>query len=698
MNNNPFRLNSLRGRYFSVAAALLIFVVFSTWFLHKEVNDVRHLSTMNIGMRYQLLVKSGNIRNQIWQVRDGLIIFLLEPVKTQPFTDISASINMALSLSHALASHSQVSSSELRAIVNAIPELIVELDNDINDLFKVRNRVAYQIDDKINPLLKDIWKHLLAFDQQIEASAMNDLKSLSNIAENQTRVLWVMAGVSCLFVIIGFFSLERSVLRPIAKVTQALISGIDNVSIQLPRPRTKEARNLIDAFLHMRDQVQSRQLALEYQALHDGLTGLPNRMLLWDRLENALNLSKRSGKALTMMMMDLDRFKEVNDTLGHHVGDNLLKQVAVRLLDTLRQADTIARLGGDEFAILLADTDQNQATQIAMKIINILEEQFQIDNMHFYVGASIGIASYPDHATDTQNLIKRADVAMYIAKRQKRGYAVYDLQQDENSIGRLALINDLREAIKNNQLILYFQPKYLLRLNEVQGAEVLLRWQHPMLGDIPPEQIIQIAEQNGLISVLSHWVLDKALQQLSLWLDKGLNINLAINLSMYNLQDIEFVTHLKEALVRYHVSADYLTFEITENAMMHNPTRTIEILSLLDAMGVNLAVDDFGTGFSSLAYLKKLPVNELKVDKSFVLDMVNDENDAVIVHSTIELAHNLGLKVTAEGVASTQCWTILKNWGCDFAQGHFLCPPVSQLEFEKLFLARKMVEYRKDVG
>jgi len=698
MNNNRFRLNSLRGRYFAVAVVLLVFVVFSTWFLHKEVNDVRHLSTINIGVRYQLLVKSGNIRNQIWQVRNGLSTFLLEPSNTQLPVVIPRSINTALSLSNALASHSRVTSSELRNIVNVIPASIIKLETEINELINTRSRAAYQFDNKINPLLKDIWERLFAFDQQIEASAMNDLKSLSRISENQTRVLWGMAGVSCLFIILGFFSLERSVLRPIAKVTQALISGIDNANIQLPLPRTKEARNLVDAFLHMRDQVQSRQLALEYQGLHDGLTGLPNRMLLWDRLENALNLSKRSGKALTMMMMDLDRFKEVNDTLGHHVGDSLLKQVAARLLDTLRQADTVARLGGDEFAILLADTDQAQAAQIAMKIINILEEQFQIDNMHFYVGASIGIASYPEHATDAQDLVKRADVAMYIAKRQKRGYAAYDSQQDENSVGRLALINDLREAIKKNQLVLYFQPKYLLKLNEIQGAEVLLRWQHPVLGEIPPEKIIQIAEQNGLINGLSHWVLEKALQQLSLWLAKGLSVNLAINLSMYNLQDIVFVTHLKEALARYHVDANYLTFEITENAIMHNPARTIEILSLLDAMDVNLAVDDFGTGFSSLAYLKKLPVNELKVDKSFVLDMVNDENDAVIVHSTIELAHNLGLKVIAEGVASSECWTILNSWGCDFAQGYFLCPPVPQQEFEQLVLAGKVVEYRKDVG
>ncbi len=698
MNNNRLRLDSLRGRYFAVAAALLVFVIFSTWFLHKEVSDVRYLSTVNIGVRYQLLVKSGNIRDQIWQVRNGLNAFLLKPSNTPLPTVIPRAMNTALSLSNALASHSRVTSSELRNIVNAIPRFIVELEREINDLINPRRRISYQFDNKINPLLKEIWEHLLAFDQQIEASAMNDLESLSRISENQTRVLWGMAGFSCLFIIMGVFSLERSVLRPIAKVTEALISGIDNTNIQLPIPRTKEARNLVDAFLHMRDQVQSRQLALEYQALHDGLTGLPNRMLLWDRLENALNLSKRSGKALTIMMMDLDRFKEVNDTLGHHVGDSLLKQVAARLLDSLRQADTVARLGGDEFAILLADTDQAQAMQIAMKIITILEEQFQVDNVHFYVGASIGIASYPDHATEAQNLVKNADVAMYIAKRQKRGYAVYDAQQDENSVGRLALTNDLREAIKNHQLVLYFQPKYLLKLNEIQGAEVLLRWQHPVFGEIPPEQIIQIAEKNGLTNVLFYWVLDNALQQLSLWLAKGISINLAINLSMCNLQDVVFVTRLKEALARYHVNANCLTFEITENSIMHNPARTIEVLSLLSTMDVNLAVDGFGTGFSSLAYLKKFPVNELNIDKSFILDMVNDENDSIIVHSIITLAHNLGLKVIAEGVASAECWTILNSWGCDFAQGCFLCPPVSQQELEQLVLAGKVVEYRKDVG
>lgn len=540
------------------------------------------------------------------------------------------------------------------------------------------------IKDRIEPRVENISHLLDLLDADIENSAKLDLKALTSVTALQSNILFLIAGFGLAFLGLSVISMQRLIFKPIETVARALkAEAFGKEGIVLPTVRSKETQNLIDAFAEMRKQVHMRQSELVHQALHDGLTNLPNRTLLYDRVDHAIHLARREHKHFCLLMMDLDRFKEVNDTLGHHVGDNLLVEVGRRLFKTLREIDTVARLGGDEFAILLPHTDVDQARAASKKILAALGEVFSIDELNLYVYASIGIADYPEHGTDVATLLQRADVAMYVAKRNKLGVAVYDKKDDDYSVGRLSLMSDLRQAIEKDLLALHYQPKFDMYTGKVIGAEALLRWDHPTYGSIPPDQIVVLSEQTGLIDSLSNWVLAKAIQQCSRWRAQGLDFSIAVNLSVYNLKDSGLVAYIEDQLKTHSLPHDSLMLEITESAMMANPLKAVETLSRLDAMGVRLAIDDFGTGFSSLAYLKQLPVNELKIDKSFVMDLANDESDEMIVRSTIELAHNMGLNVVAEGVECSATYRKLQQFGCDMAQGYFLSPPLKSSHLEK---------------
>ncbi|GAB4510824.1 MAG: hypothetical protein Tsb0026_13200 [Sulfuricaulis sp.] len=421
---------------------------------------------------------------------------------------------------------------------------------------------------------------------------------------------------------------------------------------------------------------KAQEAVIEHQALHDMLTGLPNRALLRDRLQHAIRVATRQNTYLSLLVMDLDRFKDINDTLGHHVGDLVLQQVGTRLQQILRPSDTVARLGGDEFAILLPVTDSTYANHVAQKIILALKKVFELGHHSLYVGGSLGIAVYPEHGQDAETLIQHADVAMYLAKRSNSGCSFYDARQDRYSVTRLALEKDLHDAIDNNALELYYQPLLCLRTKRIIGVEALLRWKHPQRGMIPPDEMIPIAEQTGLIKPLTMWVLNTAMHQCEIWRQQGFHVKVAVNLSVWNLQDPTLVDALKAIFATWNIPPSCLELEITESAMMADPDHALEVLTELNNMGINLAVDDFGTGFSSLAYLKKLPVHSLKIDKSFVIGMAREENDIMIVRSTIELAHNLGLKVVAEGVESQEILELLGRQGCDVAQGYHLGRPM----------------------
>jgi diguanylate cyclase (GGDEF)-like protein/PAS domain S-box-containing protein len=437
--------------------------------------------------------------------------------------------------------------------------------------------------------------------------------------------------------------------------------------------------------LHDISEQRAQKDALEYQTLHDPLTGLPNRMLFNDRLRQAIAIGHREREPLVLLIMDMDRFKEVNDTLGHHFGDLLLQQVALRLAATLRHSDTVARLGGDEFAVLPASgTDLNGGCQAAKKILQALEHPFVVEGRNVDVGASIGIALCPDHGEEADTLMRHADVAMYVAKRTKRGYAVYAPQHDEHTAAHLALIGELRQAIGHDELVLHYQPAVALKSGRTSAVEALVRWQHPKQGLIPPDQFIPAAEETELVQPLSRWVLNRGLRQLRTWADSGLDVELAVNLSGWNLRDPDFPEITASLLETWRVEPEKLRLEITESGIMA-PSAMVETITRLSALGVGLSIDDFGTGYSSLARLKKLPVNEIKIDKSFIIGMMADSASVSIVRSVIELGHNMGLQVVAEGVENRETWDKLISLGCDLAQGHYLCPPMPAADLTRWF-------------
>ncbi len=434
-----------------------------------------------------------------------------------------------------------------------------------------------------------------------------------------------------------------------------------------------------------RDHKQAEEM-VSYLAYYDPMTGLPNRTLLQDRLKQAISTAARENHPVAFLLMDLDRFKEINDTLGHHRGDILLQQVGARLKSVLWEPDTVSRLGGDEFAVLLPRLAAAEHINVVIqKIQNALKAPFVIENLPIAVDVSIGIALYPDHATDAETLIQRADVAMYVAKRTGSGYTVYAPELNQHSPQRLALLGELRQAIEHDQLLLHYQPKISLKTNRMMDVEALVRWQHPQHGMIPPNQFIPLAEQTGLIKPLTLWVLNKALNQCRAWQQTGLEIPVSVNLSARNLHDQELTDHVAGLLETSGISPDRLELEITESAIMMDPPRALEILKRLSGMGVRLSLDDFGTGYSSLGYLKKLPVDEIKIDRSFVTDMTRDENDAMIVRSTIDLGHNLGRKVVAEGVENRETWNRLAALGCDSAQGYYMSRPIPADELARWF-------------
>jgi diguanylate cyclase (GGDEF)-like protein len=417
--------------------------------------------------------------------------------------------------------------------------------------------------------------------------------------------------------------------------------------------------------------------ALQYQALHDALTGLPNRSLFHDRLVQAIRIAEREQKPLSILLLDLDDFKQINDTLGHHIGDLVLKEVSSRLQGVLRASDTVSRFGGDEFLLLLPGYDSAQAVSVVNKIRGVIEPNITIEGNTMSIDASIGVSLYPDHGTDANTLIRRADVAMYTAKNSDSDFALYDSELDANIPGRLEMAGQLRRGIENGELVMLYQPKVNLRTGVVYGVEALVRWQHPHMGLLLPKDFIALAEASSLINSLTTWTIDAALRQHSQWCQQNVELITAVNLSVRNLQDLDLPDKISARLEAWGVAPQWLELEITESAIMSDPARAQKVLSRLDEMGVRLSIDDFGTGYSSLAYLKRLPVDEVKIDRSFISDMLRDESSATIVKSTIDLGHNLGIKVVAEGVENTECWKLLRAQGCDSAQGYFISRPMT---------------------
>lgn len=558
-------------------------------------------------------------------------------------------------------------------------KVINNSDNWRLDAQLMKERIAPKIDSIVSLLFK--------LESVVTDSSVNDFDRFAKLSRSQNKLLWFIAALGLTFIIIIILSLDRFIFKPITLVVSALkAEALGNKGEVIPSANSKEAYDLIEAFSEMSRQVHLRQSELEYRALHDALTSLPNRTLLLDRMEHDINTAKREKHELCLLILDLDQFKEVNDTLGHAIGDQLLIELGDRLVHVLREVDTVARFGGDEFAILLPHTSVRQAKTIAEKIIDTLKYVMLIEGVELYVTASIGIACYPNHGQYGNDLLRLADIAMYVAKRNRTGYEVYDSKLDEHSVKRLSLTNDLHDALQNDLLEAYYQPVFDVKKNKIIGMEALCRWFHPELGSIPPDTFISLAEQAGLINELTYWMLNRSIEQLTSWHDIDGELSVAVNISVYSFRDESFVPNIQEVLQKHSYPYGKLTLEITEGAMMENPLQAVEVLSELQQMGINLAVDDFGTGYSSMAYLKNLPVNELKIDKSFVIGLDQDKSNEAIVRSTIELAHNLGLRVIAEGVETKMAWNLLSDLECDVAQGFFMGKPKSASEIEQLIL------------
>lgn len=436
--------------------------------------------------------------------------------------------------------------------------------------------------------------------------------------------------------------------------------------------------------------LRQQTAVLEHQAMHDAthdyLTDLPNRVLLCDRLEQAISNAHRSQQILAFIILDLDHFKEINDTLGHYNGDRLLKQVAVRLKRVVRESDTLARLGGDEFGILLPSiTMRDDIYRVIKKIQKALTSPFRMEGLSLDVQASIGGVLYPEHGKDIDTIMQRADVAMYVAKQDNRGFSIYTTKMDKHSPRRLTLMGELRQAFDRNELELYYQPKICVNKDRISGVEALVRWNHPVHGFMTPDEFIPLAERSGLIKQLSWWVLQNALAQAVLWHEKGIEIGVAVNISPFILLDPELPEAIIGLLSSHKLPRETLTLEITETSVLKDPDLALEILLRLADMGIIISIDDFGTGYSSLSYLKKMPVSEVKIDKTFVIEMLKNDNDAVIVHATIDLAHNLGMKVVAEGVENKETAARLKELKCDILQGYYYSRPLTSEDFSKWF-------------
>lgn len=485
---------------------------------------------------------------------------------------------------------------------------------------------------------------------------------------------------------------ERELDLPYIFVTNNNVEGgaqsqfADGTAKYVAKEDRKQILTAVERELHeaaerkRRKQVEEK---LRYLIEYDPLTNLPNRELFHERLERAVEEARAEKKSLVLLLMGLDRFKEINHTLGPRSGDLLLKEVGYRFENVLKRFSTKSRLGGDEFATFLPGSAKEEALRVGNKILETLEVPFMIDDLPIDLGGSIGIACYPEHGETADLLLRRAGVAMYLAKQHGHSCSVYDSANDPYNQQRLAILGGLRNAIEQNQLVLHYQPRISFQTAHATGVEALLRWHHPQLGLIPPDQFVPLAERTGLIHALSLWVLKASLDQCRAWHQAGLDLSVAVNLSPRNLHDPQLPEHIGEMLASRGLSAGSLELEITESVIMSDPVRAMEVLTELNRMGIRVFIDDFGNGYSSLGYLKKLPVFGIKIDKSFVIHMAADENDAVIVRSTIELGHNLGLRVIAEGVERKEIWERLGHLGCDEAQGYYFSPAIPPNELSR---------------
>jgi diguanylate cyclase (GGDEF)-like protein len=494
--------------------------------------------------------------------------------------------------------------------------------------------------------------------------------------EQLESLLALLTAASVLACVLGSIVLARRITEPIATLSRLANRARDgDYSSRVGMTRDDEIGELSASFDYMLESIEGRQAEILRLAYQDTITALPNRTLFNARLKEAVERHASEGHQLAVLLMDLDRFKSINDTLGHHSGDLVLQAVSERLRDCVREPDLVGRLGGDEFAILMVG-DLARAWAVGRMVQGIFEQPISLEGRPIDVGLSIGIAHCPTHGEDPWVLLRRADIAMYAAKRNKSGIAVYDGRHDQFRAEHLSLLSDLRKAIAEDQLLLHYQPKLDLRRNQIVGVEALVRWQHPQRGMIAPVEFLPFAEQTGTIIHITRWVVESALRQCGAWRAAGLSLHVSLNVSSRDLVERDLPEMLVTVARRHAVPPESIIVEVTESALMEDPQRAQQILLELKQHRFRIAIDDYGTGYSSLAYLQRLHCDELKVDRTFTMHVAERETDAAIVRSTVDLGHSLGLSVVAEGVESDAVMQTLRGLGCDIAQGYGISPPI----------------------
>jgi diguanylate cyclase (GGDEF)-like protein len=494
--------------------------------------------------------------------------------------------------------------------------------------------------------------------------------------------LLVLGLISVALSIAGSVLIALGITRPIGSLLTA-VRRIRQGDYTAPVDvhRSDEIGVLAQGLDHMRAGIAEREQRILRLAYEDVLTQLPNRAQFSVQLERSIVKARAAGRKFAVFVMDLDRFKYVNDSLGHGVGDHVLREVAARLRTLLTGAECVARLGGDEFAVLVDAEPASRIKEVAISIMAALEHPILYEEQPMDVGASIGIALFPEHGTDAEVLVRNADIAMYVAKRGRNGYTIYDSTFDTNQQEHLSLLGELRRAVERSELHLVYQPKVTLASAATTAVEALIRWKHPVRGVVPPALFIPFAEHTGYIKILTGWILGEAIRQCGQWRRDGLNIHVSVNLSARDLMNRELPEMIQALLLKHDVPAHSIGLEITESGFMEDPAHAQRVLAHLAGMGLQLSIDDYGTGYSSLSYLMKLPVNELKIDRSFVSRISEDANLMTIVRSTIELGHSLGLKVVAEGVEDPRGFALLRELNCDSAQGYYMSPPLPAEDF-----------------
>ena len=428
---------------------------------------------------------------------------------------------------------------------------------------------------------------------------------------------------------------------------------------------------------------KQQQQAIKQLSLHDNLTQLPNRKLFEENLKQAISVAKNENSILSVLLLDINNFKAINNTLGHLTGDVILREIATRLnhIAQLDNSYSLARMGGDEFLLFATNTNSDKNIALTNQLSQSILQPFFVENKSYELSVNIGYASYPEHGDTADKLIKNADIAMYAAKSSNQNIIQYSPSLDDGKLKLLELSSHFRQAIEDDEFVLYYQPQMEFKSNRIIGAEALTRWIHPEFGLIPPTEFIELAEQSGHIYMITEWVISNSLEQLSIWHQNGHDIELSINISASDIQNPELVSLLESEMIRNKIEPAWLKLEITENSLMLYSSQTTSALTRITELGISIAIDDFGTGYSSLQYLTKMPVTNIKIDKSFVMSMLTRDQDAVIVRSTIDLAHNLGLKITAEGIEDQETHDILEILGCDYAQGYHLAKPMNNTAY-----------------